>query len=97
MKKACVFLIAAMAGWTTNVDAQYTTIDIGNHSFTTGPGINVTSTRIGSSTFSSGTVGRKRYNTTTTRIGNHGFTTGRLGSNRFNSTFMRIGSFMFGW
>ena len=60
MKKVCTLLTVAMAFWANGIDAQYTTINIGNHSFTTGPGINVLSTRIGSSTFSTGTVGRKR-------------------------------------
>jgi len=46
MKTFCTLLIVAMSFWTNGVDAQYTTTRIGNYSYTSGPGTNVTSTRI---------------------------------------------------
>ena len=68
---------------------------IGGYTYTTGPGTNVTSTRVWNSIYSNGTVGNSSYSTTTSGIGNYGYTTGRVGSTRFNSTSQRVGSYIY--
>jgi len=64
---------------------------IGSYTYTTGPGTNVTSTRVWNSIYSNGTVGNSSYSTTTSGIGNYDYTSGRVGSTRINATSQRIG------
>ena len=91
VKKICSLLIVTMALWTNAAEAQHTTIEIGDFTFTTGPGTNLSSQRIGDFTFTTG----PGTNLSSQRIGDFTFTNGSVRGRGYSTTTIDIGDFEF--